>query len=61
MPPTFLSLVSLIAMIVGAVGVATAMRSHLEQKMDSIAVMKSMGGGRVRSCASTCSKPPCSV
>ncbi len=40
----FLSLVSLIAMIVGAVGVATAMRSHLEQKMDSIAVMKSMGG-----------------
>jgi putative ABC transport system permease protein len=40
----FLSLVSLIAMIVGAVGVATAMRAHLEQKMDSIAVMKSMGG-----------------
>ncbi len=40
----FLSLVSLIAMIVGAVGVATAMRSHLEQKMDSIAVMKSLGG-----------------
>ncbi|HSW50945.1 MAG TPA: FtsX-like permease family protein, partial [Bryobacteraceae bacterium] len=39
----FLSLVSLIAMIVGAVGVATAMRSHLELKMDSIAVMKSIG------------------
>ena len=39
----FLSLVGLIAMIVGAVGVATAMRSHLEQRMDSIAVMKSMG------------------
>jgi putative ABC transport system permease protein len=41
---TFLSLVSLIAMIVGALGVATAMQSHLEQKMDSIAVMKSIGG-----------------
>jgi putative ABC transport system permease protein len=40
----FLSLVSLIAMLVGAVGVATAMRSHLDQKMDSIAVMKSLGG-----------------
>ncbi len=40
----FLSLVSLIAMIVGAVGVATAMRSHIDQKMDSIAVMKSIGG-----------------
>ncbi len=40
----FLSLVSLIAMIVGAVGVATAMRAHIEQKMDSIAVMKSIGG-----------------
>lgn len=41
---TFLSLVSLIAMIVGALGVATAMQSHLELKMDSIAVMKSLGG-----------------
>ncbi len=40
----FLSLVSLIAMIVGAIGVATAIHSHLQQKMDSIAVMKSIGG-----------------
>ncbi len=40
----FLSLVSLIAMIIGAVGVATAMRAHLDLKMDSIAVMKSIGG-----------------
>ncbi|MGH9661147.1 MAG: ABC transporter permease, partial [Bryobacteraceae bacterium] len=39
----FLSLVSLIALIVGALGVATAMHSHLQQKMDSIAVMKSLG------------------
>ncbi len=40
---TFLSLISLIALIVGSIGVATAMQSHLQQKMDSIAVMKSIG------------------
>jgi putative ABC transport system permease protein len=39
----FLSLVSLIAMIVGALGVAMAMHAHLQQKMDNIAVMKSLG------------------
>jgi putative ABC transport system permease protein len=41
---TFLSLVSLIALIVGAIGVAMAMHAHLQQKMDHIAVMKSLGG-----------------
>ncbi|MEP6961366.1 MAG: FtsX-like permease family protein, partial [Acidobacteriota bacterium] len=41
---TFLSLVSLIALIVGAIGVAMAMYAHLQQKMDNIAVMKSLGG-----------------
>src|SRR5438876_765826 len=40
---TFLSLVSLIALIIGALGVATAMRAHLEQRMDSIAIMKCIG------------------
>ena len=40
---TFLSLVSLIALIVGALGVATAMQAHLQQKMDSIAIMKCIG------------------
>jgi putative ABC transport system permease protein len=40
---TFLSLVSLIALIVGALGVATAMHAHLQQKMDSIAIMKCIG------------------
>jgi putative ABC transport system permease protein len=40
---TFLSLVSLIALIVGAIGVAMAMHAHLQQKMDNIAVMKSLG------------------
>jgi len=39
----FLSLVSLIALIVGALGVATAMHSHLQQRMDSIAIMKCLG------------------
>ncbi len=40
---TFLSLVSLIALIVGALGVATAIQAHLSQKMDSIAIMKCLG------------------
>jgi len=39
----FLSLVSLIALIVGAIGVGMAMHAHLQQKMDHIAVMKSLG------------------
>jgi putative ABC transport system permease protein len=40
---TFLSLVSLIALIVGALGVATAIHSHLQQKLDSIAILKCLG------------------
>ncbi|MFZ0592911.1 MAG: FtsX-like permease family protein, partial [Bryobacteraceae bacterium] len=40
---TFLSLVSLIALIVGSLGVGMAMHSHLQQKMDTIAVMKAVG------------------
>ena len=40
---TFLSLVSLIALVIGALGVATAIQAHLQQKMDSIAVMKCLG------------------
>ncbi|HSB15886.1 MAG TPA: FtsX-like permease family protein [Bryobacteraceae bacterium] len=40
---TFLSLVSLIAMIVGALGVATAIHSHLQQRLDSIAILKCLG------------------
>jgi putative ABC transport system permease protein len=40
---TFLSLISLIALIVGSLGVAMAMYSHLQQRMDTIAVMKAMG------------------
>src|SRR3984957_3650401 len=40
---TFLSLVSLITLIIGAIGVGTAMRAHIQQRMDSIAIMKCMG------------------
>jgi len=40
---TFLSLVSLITLIIGAVGVGTAMRAHIQQRMDSIAIMKCLG------------------
>ena len=40
---TFLSLISLIALIVGSLGVAMAMYSHLQQRMDSIAVFKALG------------------
>ena len=39
----FLSLVSLVAMIVGALGVAMAMHSHLEQRLDTIAILKCIG------------------
>ncbi len=40
-----LSLMSLVAMVLGAVGVAMAMRSHLQQRLDSIAIMKALGAG----------------
>jgi putative ABC transport system permease protein len=40
---TFLSLISLISMIVGALGVATAINAHLQQRLDTIAVMKCLG------------------
>ncbi|MEZ5363418.1 MAG: FtsX-like permease family protein [Bryobacterales bacterium] len=39
----FLSLVSLVALIVGALGVAMAMHSHLEQRLDTIAILKCIG------------------
>ena len=39
----FLSLVSLVALIVGSLGVAMAMHSHLQQKLDTIAIFKCLG------------------
>jgi putative ABC transport system permease protein len=38
-----LSLICLVAMVLGAIGVAMAMRAHLQQRIDSIAIMKSIG------------------
>lgn len=40
-----LSLMSLVALVLGAVGVAMAMRAHLQNRLDSIAIMKSLGAG----------------
>jgi putative ABC transport system permease protein len=40
---SFLSLVSLVALIIGSLGVAMAMNAHLQQKLDNIAVMKCLG------------------
>jgi putative ABC transport system permease protein len=41
---TFLSLISLIALIVGSLGVAMAMHSHLQSRLDTIGVIKAIGG-----------------
>ena len=41
---TFLSMISLIALVIGAMGVASAMHGHLQQQLDSIAIMKCIGG-----------------
>lgn len=38
-----LSLICLVAMVLGAIGVAMAMRAHLQQRIDILAIMKSVG------------------
>ena len=38
-----LSLICLVAMVLGAIGVAMAMRAHLQQRIEILAIMKSMG------------------
>jgi putative ABC transport system permease protein len=40
---TFLTFISLIVLIVGALGVASAMHAHLQLRLDSIATMKVLG------------------
>lgn len=40
-----LSLICLVAMVLGAIGVAMAMHAHLEQRMDVLAILKAMGAG----------------
>jgi len=45
---SFLSLVSMVALLVGGLGVANAVRVFIQQKLDSIAIMKVMGGTNAR-------------
>jgi putative ABC transport system permease protein len=40
---TYLSLISLITLIVASLGVATTIQAHLQQRMDTIAIMKCLG------------------
>jgi putative ABC transport system permease protein len=40
-----LSLICLVAMVLGAIGVAMAMHAHLAQRMDMLAILKAVGAG----------------
>ena len=40
-----LSLICLVAMVLGAIGVAMSMHAHLEQRMDMLAILKAIGAG----------------
>jgi putative ABC transport system permease protein len=40
-----LSLICLVAMVLGAIGVAMAMHAHLDQRMDMLAILKAVGAG----------------
>jgi putative ABC transport system permease protein len=40
-----LSLICLVAMVLGAIGVAMSMHAHLEQRMDMLAILKAVGAG----------------
>ena len=42
---SILSLICLVAMVLGAIGVAMAMHAHLEQRMDMLAILKAVGAG----------------
>ena len=44
----FLTLVGLTALLVGGVGVANAVKSHLDRKRDVIATMKTLGASGTR-------------
>jgi putative ABC transport system permease protein len=42
---SILSLICLVAMVLGAIGVAMSMHAHLEQRMDVLAIFKAVGAG----------------
>ena len=48
---SILSLICLVAMVLGAIGVAMAMHAHLEQRMDMLAILKAIGADSVGSAA----------
>jgi putative ABC transport system permease protein len=45
---TFLSLIGLLALLVGGLGVATTIHSFLQQKLDTIAIIKCLGGRSIQ-------------
>ena len=49
-----LSLICLVAMVLGAIGVAMAMHAHLEQRMDMLAILKAWARVPAICCASFC-------
>ena len=49
-----LSLICLVAMVLGAIGVAMAMHAHLEQRMDMLAILKAVGAGSAICCGFFC-------
>jgi putative ABC transport system permease protein len=53
---SILSLICLVAMVLGAIGVAMAMHAHLEQRMDMLAILKAVGRVRRTCCAFFCCK-----
>ncbi len=44
----FLSLIGLLALLVGGLGVATTIHTYIQQKLDSIAILKSLGGRSIQ-------------
>ena len=48
---SILSLICLVAMVLGAIGVAMAMHAHLEQRMDMLAILEGDRRGFIRSAA----------
>jgi hypothetical protein len=51
---SILSLICLVAMVLGAIGVAMSMHAHLEQRMDVLAILKAIGAGSGICCGFFC-------
>ncbi len=55
---SILSLICLVAMVLGAIGVAMAMHAHLEQHMDTLAILKAHRRGFLAICCASFSCRP---